>query len=190
MILAALDIGGLLPVAVLALLILFRTLGTIRGKGRDGSPGRPRVAPASEVAEDEERTRRVREEVQRRIAGRRQAPPALAPSSPPLAPAPADSGDQLRELAGVETEAEPEEPAEDRAEMERQRRLERELQIANAARAEQAQKTALRPGEPSLPSPPVRAGGYGWISDLRGRGEARRAIVLREIIGPPLALRR
>jgi hypothetical protein len=201
MIFAAADIGGLLPVAVLALLILFRTLATMRRKGGDGSrlapagdqpPSRPRATPAAESAEDAERTRRVREEVQRRIAGRLRAPPAFAPSPPPVAPAPPDSGDLLREFAGVETEAEPvaPAPAEDRAEIERQRRLEREFQAANAARAEQARKTNGRLGEPSPPSPPARAGGYGWISDLRGREGARHAIVLREIIGPPLALRR
>ena len=182
MILAAGDFGGLLPVFVLALIVLIRTLAIARRRG----PAPPPAAPAP--AEDDERTRRVRELVQRRIAERRIAPPVL-PSAPPVPPAPPDPGDLLRKLVGVETEEEPAapEPVEDRAELERQRRLENELRALEATRAAEAAKAAAAV-QALVPRQPIRTG--GWLADLRGDGGARRAIVMREIIGPPLALRR
>ncbi len=38
-------------------------------------------------------------------------------------------------------------------------------------------------------APPVHAQGRDWLAELRQRPEARRAILLREILGPPVGLR-
>jgi hypothetical protein len=125
-------------------------------------------APAPGGREDE-RTRRVREEVQRRIAERRMeaAPPPVAARAAPVSvpparpPAPAPVSDIEEVLA-------------------EQRKLAEEVQALDRARpvfsrAPVAAAAAVQAREPGLPG-------------LGSPQTARQAIVLREVLGPPRGL--
>jgi hypothetical protein len=156
-------------------------------------PGKP---PANQPAEEEaERTRRVREEVRRKIAERRAEsgrPPLFAPvpaarppaptripPPPPLrpAPAPTEMGDDLTVLAA-------------------QRKLEEQMQALEAAEAAGKRSRQLSSlGQPLGALPGLQQGGAGLrasmaapagVVDIR---ELRRAIVWREILGKPIGLR-
>jgi hypothetical protein len=125
--------------------------------------GGPGTAGAAD-AEDEERTRRVREDILRRIAERRAAagaaqaagaraePPRPRPPPAAKAPQPAASAPAQAPIAAFE------------------------LPVAPPA----------GPLAAAVAAPPA---GALWLEELRSRDAARRAILVREILGPPLALR-
>ena len=143
-----------------------------------------RTAPAT--AEEEQRTRRIQEEIRRRIMERRGLVPAAPqsgdggeearpfPSAPPM----------IEEIRPVRVEPPPEVAESDAkiaAELKRQRdMIERIRQLEEATRLRAAPAPvptlAAEPADRSLP-------------DLQSRGGLRRAIVLREILGPPVGLR-
>lgn len=136
---------------------------------RRRATARAAVRPPAPVREDPmeaERTRRVQEDIRRKIAQRaaRAAPPVIAaagsePSAPPpsLAMAPPPPADQPL-FAAPPSFAAPVSPIE-----------------ASPFRRDPAPAAA----------PPRR----DWLAELRERQGARRAIVLREILGPPVGLR-
>jgi hypothetical protein len=130
--------------------------------------------PAGQVPDDEERTRRVREDILRKIAARRAG--TAAPTRTyynPLAP------DPQAEIAAALFGSGP--PAKATA--------------AAASSAARSRATAM-PAGPSTPPVYVAAAVAGpsagalWLEELRTRDSVRRAIVVREILGPPVALRR
>jgi hypothetical protein len=165
---------------------------------------------ASEDGEDSERARRIREEIRRKIAERREgapaplrqetpaaAPPVIrAPGVPPLdsfgGPA-RPALPTLRKPEPVRTHAPQPAPAMSHAAMSAV--LERQAQLAEQLRElEQArEKQKLRAAEiaadaaPAAPAAPVSRGGL--LADLRQAQNLRRAILLREVLGPPVALR-
>ena len=163
---------------------------------------------SAESYEDAERTRRIQEEIRRKIAERRggRVPPVLpsAPlqrpaANPTLAPRPvAPQGGGLRErlqrkLAELQQQAEAVATA--RQERERAEALRRQ-EAADRAAAEQRALSVMAARDvapPKLPSEttlalPVPALNP-WRMALRDPANLRRAIVLREIIGPPVGLR-
>jgi hypothetical protein len=117
-----------------------------RGEGRPA--GRPDPL-------EEERTRRVQEEIRRKIADRNAWEEARRAEPP-----------QPGEAAPVEAEPEPE-PA------------------AEAPRPVPAPQVPPERWDP----PPAAAPPRDWLGDLRETQGARRAIILREILGPPVGLR-
>jgi|GEM_PF-3586667 len=136
--------------------------------GREPGPG-GQGGPSSSDPDGDERARRVRAEILRKIAERRSGLPVLQPArareerwspGPPEIP-----GDALSASRGpVEAPAAP---------------------------------PPAMAGLPASPPPaPPGAGAQGpsagaaWLEELRGRDTARRAILVREILGPPVALRR
>lgn len=166
---------------------------------------------------DDQRVREVQEEIRRRIAARRggAAAPAGGPSAPPPlqptpAPAPArPETTQLPELGGplgrmlgelqrraqpLPVPAAPAPVAEDRSrlELERQQRLAEEIRLLEQARAaarRRAEEAAAAQAAQSSPS--SRASARGLLGEALGDpGALRRAFVLREILDPPVALRR
>lgn len=124
-------------------------------------------SPAGQDPDDEYRSRRVREEILRKIAERRAGAWTPQPASvreERVAPEPPSIAEAAPEA--IRRAAEP----------------------AAAARLVMAP-----PGGPPAVAPAGGAQGLSagafWLDDLRSRDNARRAILVREILGPPIALR-
>jgi hypothetical protein len=143
--------------------------------------------PLGELAEADERTRRIQEEIRRKIAERRAGAPA-APAqplrSPAAAPAPVVS---VRSDESAAPAYQPEKWM-DETVLERQRALAAQLAALEASRA-----AAVREAQAArTPAPVVAAAPSGELSllqELRTARSLRKAIVLREVLGPPVALR-
>jgi hypothetical protein len=172
----------LLVVIFAGVVWLLKFLGRAKAAATQASnaprPARPQESDAAEAAarramEDEERAQRVREDIQRRIAERQaRAEGGLRPASvrpervspPPLVP------------ARMFREAEPVIPS-------------------AAFPPVETRAPAMVPGRPPAAAAAVGAGPLGpppgvlWLDELRSPETARRAILLREILGPPIALR-
>lgn len=176
----------------------------------ESRPERRELTPASRDGTDpdhEERARRIREEIRRKIAERRgqaapapEAPPPLprfdpfrpvfqedaAPVPPPLRPAgPAP----VREVVMVQ--------ADDSA-LERQRQLAEQLEQIEEQRREARRQAARLQEERAraasaawAASAPAgaRLGARGVGAELRDPRALRRAFLLREVLGAPAALR-
>ena len=155
-------------------------------KGAEGADSGPATAPSD--PDEAARTRRIQEEIRRRIMERRGlVPPAreVAPPVTPFSPAPpmieevrpfrvespVAAADEIPAVQGMAAEFKRQQELNDRV---------RELEAARRAReavAAESVKTALaEPTNHALP-------------DLRSHAGLRRAIVLREILGPPIGLR-
>ncbi len=161
-------------------------------------------------ADEAERTRRVQEEIRRKIAERRAGAPPVLPSSRyggepappvvaprPVAPAPVPWADVFERSGEPRAEELPTRDKDLEAVLARQRGLgEKMRQLESASSAASAEAGGYSAGgaaamlaqlEPAMPVFPPPS---PWLSELRERQGARRAIVLREILGPPVALRR
>jgi hypothetical protein len=170
---------------------------TLKKKG-----AQPRAAEPD--ADEAERTRRVQAEVQRKIAERRagRAAPPVAPAryegplpSPVAAPRPVAQPSwrerparqvpiQIDEPAPAAEEAE---EAEEAAALARQQRLAEQLRALNEAnRAAQTRQSAAITASVA-PAADLPAG--GWLAELRQPQGVRRAVLLREILGPPVCFR-
>ncbi len=145
---------------------------------------------ASETDDDAEHARRIREEIRRKIAERVgggifESPPNLAP--PPLfRPAedhPQPAFEPVRQEksrnqgSGYLVEADP-------AVLEHQRKLKEQLLALN--KAKESAKQIIEPVRKVVAPIRVRR---RLQHDLRDTRSIRRAIVLREVLGPPVALR-
>lgn len=188
----------------------------------ENRPKRPEFDPATMDADEAERTRRVQEEIRRKIAGRRgqalqppvpnatdQAPRIPAPARREAAPPPvfqdpvAEMLKEIQRRFSPETAAPPPIPVRsepepiDREMLERQRALEEQLrQLEAEKRAIQARAAKAASANPAMALVPQGAlaasgnkSGASWLAELRDPNTARRAIVLREIMGSPVGLR-
>jgi len=145
------------PEAVLRILLVFGALLALWNKQRRAAARAAEARPAPVAHEDAmeaERTRRVQEEIRRKIAQRTAVAPPRRPAPPPVvaAPAPAFAAAPPLQAASPLSAAE-----------------------ASPFRADT--------------QPAAHPQGRDWQGELRQRTEARRAIVLREILGPPVGLR-
>jgi hypothetical protein len=125
-------------VAVAAVIALWAKQRREAARSRSEGPAAPAAGQAD--AMEEERTRRVQEEIRRKIAQRNAGPeeaPVLAEATPPPPPP------------------------------------------VPARPAPAPAPAAVRAVEPA----------GDWLAELRGTQGARRAMVLREILGPPVGLR-
>lgn len=188
----------------------------------ENRPKRTEFDPASMDADEAERTRRVQEEIRRKIAERRgqalpppvstaaeQAPRIPAPARREAAPPPvfqdpvAEMLKEIQRRFSPETAAPPPIPVRsepepiDREMLERQRALEEQLrQLETEKRAIQARaakvasaNSAMAPLSQGTMAASGTRGGANWLAELRDPVTARRAIVLREIMGSPVGLR-
>jgi hypothetical protein len=152
-------------------------------------------------ADEAERTRRVQAEVQRKIAERRagRAPAPAAPArydgplpSPVAAPRPVYGGLSRREREFepptiVIEESPPAEAAAETAALARQQQLAEQLRALNEAnRAAQTRQSAAITASVA---PAAETPADGWLAELRQPQGVRRAILLREILGPPVCFR-
>jgi len=131
-------------------------------------------SPAGQEPDEEERTRRVRAEILRKIAERRAGALAAQPArvrEERLAPEPAP-------ILGTA-------PGGSRGPAQR-------TAAAAGFRGTQTVSGESLGGPPAPPPPGGATGpaaGGQWLDDLRARNTVRRAILAREILGPPVALR-
>lgn len=169
--------------------------------GETTADRRGEFAPPTQTDPDEaERTRRIQEEIRRKIAERASggpiAVPPPAPEPPPIfqrdtmAPRPVASPMPQARQREVVRESQPYvSPAAETAALERQRELEAQMSaLAEAKRAAQRKVTAVAATEQGALAHASQTRG-DLLSDLRGARNLRRAIVLREVLGPPVGLR-
>ena len=180
----------------------------VRGRplgGGDGHPAPPLSRQAGDI-DQEERARRIREEIMRKIAERRgQAAPPL-PEPPRLDPFQPVFREEENPAPVRRVETQPAPPPLppplvgdfDQAALERQRRLAEEFerleeQRAAARRAAQQARHVDPWDQPKLsgaaPAGGANLGGRSIAADLRDPRALRRAFLLREILSPPAALR-
>ncbi len=157
----------------------------------DGVPDRePVAAPRADAIEEEMRTRRIQEEIRRKIQERQSDGSRVPKSSPaselrPVYEAPPD-------LPWREVVAAAEPPLIDEGVLARQRALQEQMRVLAEHRAAMASRTtrinAIAAGDTERAS--VRAAkAAGLRETLRNPDSVRRAIILREVLGPPVALR-
>ena len=182
-------------------------------RGRTGDDEEPAASPPTTHGSDEqaERTRRIQDEIRRKIAARRSAPEATEeqsnrPSIPPLVrpsqipPIDSFGGPGGRILKKLERAAkEPTRPQADEArrhaqadELTRQARLAEQLRELERARGAQEQRVAqinAATGPRPVLARASLAPSHSVRDALRNPGELRRAMILREIVGPPVGLR-
>jgi len=178
----------------------------------DGIPeNRPvsrELSPANRDGTDpdqEERARRIREEIQRKIAERRGRAPGSAPAEPPSVP----RLDPFRPVFQEESRPappplRPPEPAtpretvaayDDSAALERQRRLAEQMEALEERRREARRVAAQALSGEAAPAVGVSSsrtsalGTRGVAAELRDPRALRRAMVLREVLAAPVALR-
>lgn len=154
----------------------------------------PPTSPEEPPFDADERTRRIQDEIRRRIAerqgqatGRPTEPPPLVLSPAPTVQRPVATPPPLRRTEPDWTQA-------DSAMLERQRRLEDEMRALEAQRRAARSSAQLATGLPSRvtahSAEPSRFGGdRELLRLLRDRRSLRQAILLREVLGPPVALR-
>ena len=157
----------------------------------DGIPeNRPTVAPNADAMEEELRTRRIQEEIRRKIQERRSAG---APPAPPREEIPAY---ELPEPPVWREEGPaPVPPPLDDGVLARQRALQEQLYALAARRAAlaTARSASVDRGSPVMAAtaamtvPPTKSADL--LRDLRNPESMRRAMILREVLGPPVALR-
>jgi hypothetical protein len=175
------------------------------------------LSPANRSGTDidqEERARRIREEIQRKIAERRGRAPGAAPAPP--APPPMPRLDPFRPVFQEEARpmpppirrAEPAptpppmpapapqavNPYDDSAALDRQRRLAEQLEELEARRSEARRMASQTRGDgtaqvTTTSSGGVAVGSRSIAAELRDPRALRRAFVLREVLSAPVALR-
>jgi hypothetical protein len=148
--------------------------------------------------EEEARTRRIQEEIRRKIAERARGGPITvpppAPEPPPLfrtetsSPRPVAAPLPQREF--TRQAAPPPFQASAAAILERQRELEEQMRELEATRKAAQRRAALVAANTAVFAPVAASErNVGLLADLHGGRNLRRAIVLREILGPPVGLR-
>lgn len=153
--------------------------------------------------EQAERVRRIQEEIRRKIAERRgqAAPPPIPTPAPTLEPFNPMRPVFREEASPRPVATPPPMPArledasdhDDSAALERQRRLAEQLAKLETARRE-ARRAAQALSETGAASAKVRTepaviGARGLVAELRDPQALRRAMVLREVLDAPVALR-
>jgi hypothetical protein len=202
-------------IVVLAFIAVVWVLKSIFGANKppaEEQHNRPSTPSAADPAEAE-RTRQIQEEIRRRILARQRGEtlaPAPAPvAPPPPAPVVVHDGFEREEPEVFEPEYQEEGPrapmpsaaahrqadTAQAAILEQQRMLAEQLHALRAARAAGASVTPL----PALTLPRDASAAIAshrescrldLMRDLRHPKSLQRAILLREILGPPLALQR
>ena len=151
--------------------------------------------------EEAERTRRIQEEIRRKIAERAAGgpitipPPAAEPpplfrtesSAPRPVATPLPQREFTREAVPSPVMAPPTFQATAAAVLERQLELAEQMQALEAARRIASRKAAAVVAQAAKQAPSPARGEL--MAELRGVRNLRRAMVLREVLGPPVGLR-
>ena len=173
------------------------------------APGDQPVPPKEYEFEDPElaeRTRRIREEIQRKISERRgqhNQPPVLPPvhtrpapieRSPEATPPPITLPEIFREVMQPRPEPVPQPPRRTMTvnmaeEAERQATLMEKLKEAELMKASAQRRMAFEASTADKEPAALQQARTVVLDDLRSPQALRRAFVLREVLGPPVALR-
>lgn len=178
--------------------VLAQLMKAVRGRQEEGEIPRDGGAPKEYEFEDPElaeRTRRIREEIQRKIAQRQHGPAATAPE--PAAPEPVPPP-VIREVAVPAAEPPPVlAPSSARWESRRQAEIleqqatwQEKLEEAQRYKAAVQKRTAFEEATSDHRAERRAATRTTVLGDLRDPAALRRAFILREVLGPPVALRR
>lgn len=195
-------LANLKLVIFLAVIVIY-AIKAVRSKAESASGERPetmrRTMPGEHDAEEAERTRQIQEEIRRRILARQRGEVAAplpeayeeAPPAPPPLPPPVPENRPVVAVDDPYARAAAEVSAREASILESQRAFEEQLRQIKLAR-EMASAGVPRLA-PSRPEAEYRRGpgtGLRLRDDLKGRASLRRAILLREVLGEPIALRR
>lgn len=185
---------------VVGIVYVLRTLGQQRDAGGGVGPANP-VSPDEDESAEAERTRRIQEEIRRRILARQrgEAPPVLTLSDTPAGrrsfPRPAEPASARPVPPPVPTvHRAPALPQIDESMLQHQRELQEKLATIRAATAKRAR---AKPEVSERMSAPLRLARFAHVNsrarrlrrELVGTASIRDAILLREIIGPPVGAR-
>jgi hypothetical protein len=188
------------------LIFAFVLLQVVRAIFRAAQLSKEHQATTSET-DEQRRVREIQERIRKKIAERRGTAAPLAPAREETAPSapllrPPTRVPQLEPFGGpsrrvvFETErrvllpAEP--PPIDTAALERQQRLAEQIRALDEARVatlRRAAQVVTQRENAAASSSAATATHAGWLGDLRDPQALRRAFVLREVLGPPVALR-
>lgn len=155
-----------------------------------------------------ERTRHLQEEIRRKIEERRRGQPAAPSSMPPPVvrpranlpmppfggspepqPAMRRATELWQEREAVRKEAAAETNAHTAAVLERQERLAEELRALEAARITARKRAAELAATQTAAVAREQASAQTLAGDLRDARDLRRAVIWREVLGPPVGLR-
>lgn len=190
------------------LVFLFVVFSVIRAAVRAAQLSQKHKAGTSE-SEEQRRLREIQERIRKKIAERRGGTAAPPPASAPTAAAPAAPvfrptrvpplepfGGPSRRMV-IETMRRALEPTEpppqiDTAALERQQKLAEQIRALDEARVvtqRRAAQVLAQRANVTASSSAASASHANWLGDLRDPQALRRAIVLREVLGAPVALR-
>lgn len=199
-----------LKLVIIAIVLVVYALKSMRAKGEvqdDPAESSRRTLPGEQDEAEAQRTREIQEEIRRRILARQrgESMPAPAPVPEPEVireepmpmpvplPPPVPTAQRMEPMEDPYAAEAAARAAQQAAMLEAQRAMEEQLRQARRIREMAAA------GVPSIASGQLGGGSSerrstvvrrGLRADLAGRASLRRAIVLREILGEPVALRR
>jgi len=180
------DLGKFIPLLVFIFVAVSIARNALRVvKRMSQQPPSPLLPPEASDPEVTERTRRIQEQIRRKIAERRGETVAteVFPVGPEMEPP----------MIPMEVPPEPLSTATTAAELERQSQLADQLRLLVEARASTERRAVHAAADLKTESESERgmlsASRTGLLADLRDPQSLRRAFVLREVLGPPLALR-
>ena len=193
------------------LIAVAAVIGRLLNKGKDSETSGKRPAPPKEFQGDDpelaERTRKIRDEIQRKIAerrGQRLPPPALPPApsrpavslrAPEATTPPRLRPENLREVLSPKPApvSPPVSPrmlqANVAEEAERQRALVEKLTEARLMKEAALKRAVFQESLADKEPAALQLARVGLLEDVRSPQALRRAFVLREVLGPPVALR-
>jgi hypothetical protein len=170
------------------LIVIAIAVTAIVQKLKKAAQGEGGERPAATTPEEErERTRRIQEELRRKIMERRGLPSTKPggeegrefPAAPPM----------IEEVRPYQVKP-PAEVAEAIADARIAAELKRQQEMMDRVRALEADMRSKAMVAASVPvAPDVTESSGRLTTDLQSRSGLRRAMVLREVLGPPIALR-
>jgi len=173
-----------LIIAVAGALAWFINQQRQKQAGSDAPPAEDKSFEDPDLAE---RTRRIREEIQRKIEQRARGQTPSAPvAPPPVLPQVAVPKPEPRPTRAAISQLEAQRTAEI---LEQQAALAEQLRLADELKASVARRTQFQTeaaGKEEAARTAVRS---ALGDDLRDPAALRRAFILREVLGPPVALR-
>ncbi len=180
--------------------VLAQLIQAVKGKKEgENAPEAPPPIAEFEDAEMEERTRKIREDIQRKIEQRQRDSSALPPMAPERAPsAPVEPTSfepeyqrtfepepvSMRELAEARMEARRSAEI-----LEQQVALAERLRHVELVKASAVRRVTIEEGTIAASSMARKQNRAALLADLRDPAALRRAFVLREVLGPPLSIR-
>jgi hypothetical protein len=185
--------------------VISQLIGAIRGRKRDADnpPETPVHEKTFEDPDLAERTRRIREEIQRKIAERQRTarsetvPPPVEEEREVVSTSTYEEPPPIvREVVVSRSEAAPLRMPANRVEAERaaeileqQHAMQDQLRQLEEMRAAAVRRTAFEQATANHASEARQRNRGELLHDLRDPAELRRAFILREVLGPPVGLR-